>query len=192
MESYKNTDSQERCYIIRNIIETVREAGGRFLKFDKNDQQWYDAGSNEAHRKIRRAFREASIQDKVKCIEAMKILMKQEENSIERLPLSQMLQNLVPLHHISRSYLDPLPLHHEDKYYPYDDDLEPISIFCHQPDDMDLNVGSHDENNQSSPWMYWSASSWSKLPLLQHLCAAAKRYIYLFPCSKTTTSLRVT
>jgi hypothetical protein len=30
LESYNSTDSQERCYIIRNII-------------GKNDQQWYDA-----------------------------------------------------------------------------------------------------------------------------------------------------
>ena len=127
LESYKSTDSQEICYIIRIIIETIREAGGRFLKFDKDAQQWYDAGFNEAHIKIRRV---------------MKTIVKEEEKTIIRpLPISTLPRvsrdnQDLRLHHISQSYHDHLPQDYDAIYNPSCDDLEPIPIFWHQPDDM--------------------------------------------------------
>jgi hypothetical protein len=138
LKSYKSTDSQEICYIIRIIIETIREAGGRFLKFDKDAQQWYDAGFNEAHIKIRRV---------------MKTIVKEEEKTIIRpfpistLPRVSRDNQDLRLRHISQSYHYHPPQHHEAIYDPSCDDLEPIPIFCHQPYDMWYH------NNLSRPWL---------------------------------------
>eukprot|EP00545_Synedropsis_sp_CCMP1620_P010064 CAMPEP_0119014288 /NCGR_PEP_ID=MMETSP1176-20130426/9459_1 /TAXON_ID=265551 /ORGANISM="Synedropsis recta cf, Strain CCMP1620" /LENGTH=182 /DNA_ID=CAMNT_0006967443 /DNA_START=209 /DNA_END=757 /DNA_ORIENTATION=+ len=50
--------------------------GGNFLKFDAGSQQWYDGGTSAAKNRVGSAFRDASVPDKVKCMEAMKSRIK--------------------------------------------------------------------------------------------------------------------
>lgn len=65
-------DRRGKHTIIRKIISIFEEQGGRFLKFDNAVEKWYNAGPREFRKKISHAFRDASIPNKVKCIDAMR------------------------------------------------------------------------------------------------------------------------
>lgn len=63
---------KRRANLVHEILESIKSQGGRFLKFDSDQGEWYDAGYKEARSKISHAFRDASIPNKVKCIEKMR------------------------------------------------------------------------------------------------------------------------
>lgn len=73
---------KRRLNLIREILESIKSQGGRFLKFDSDQGEWYDAGYKEARYKISHAFRDASIPNKVKCIEKMRCQYKPQPMSI--------------------------------------------------------------------------------------------------------------
>jgi len=149
LESYKKSKKggREKSSIVRNIIEIIREEGRRFLKFDKDAQQWYDAGFNEARLKIGHAFRDASLPNKVKCFEAVKAMQEEEIKTIDPLPCSQLLAGPLPLHRVSLTeedlhlhqallaYHDHLPQHHGEEDSAFCEELAPSYAFCYQPDD---------------------------------------------------------
>eukprot|EP00545_Synedropsis_sp_CCMP1620_P014310 CAMPEP_0119004580 /NCGR_PEP_ID=MMETSP1176-20130426/1227_1 /TAXON_ID=265551 /ORGANISM="Synedropsis recta cf, Strain CCMP1620" /LENGTH=329 /DNA_ID=CAMNT_0006956303 /DNA_START=42 /DNA_END=1031 /DNA_ORIENTATION=+ len=57
--------------IIRDVHKKILDKGGRFLKYDSDVKRWYLTGHDEAKLKVSRAFRDASVPNKVKCVEAM-------------------------------------------------------------------------------------------------------------------------
>jgi hypothetical protein len=61
-----------KTQIIRSIIQSIKMSGGRFLKFDVKEDQWYDGGATAAKNRVGSAFRDASVPFKVKCMEVMK------------------------------------------------------------------------------------------------------------------------
>mmetsp|Transcript_1044 Transcript_1044/g.1310 ORF Transcript_1044/g.1310 Transcript_1044/m.1310 type:complete len:341 (+) Transcript_1044:195-1217(+) len=79
LEEYKSHQKsrKEKSKIIQHLISSIKRKGGRFLKYDINEQKWYIAGYNLARLKVAYAFRDASMPNKVKCMDA--ILTKSEE-----------------------------------------------------------------------------------------------------------------
>eukprot|EP00545_Synedropsis_sp_CCMP1620_P005902 CAMPEP_0119013080 /NCGR_PEP_ID=MMETSP1176-20130426/7886_1 /TAXON_ID=265551 /ORGANISM="Synedropsis recta cf, Strain CCMP1620" /LENGTH=246 /DNA_ID=CAMNT_0006966131 /DNA_START=33 /DNA_END=773 /DNA_ORIENTATION=- len=72
LDTYKVCTSRKtRSTIVQGVINDLQVEGARFLKFDTRAKQWYDAGVKEARLKVMHAFRDASIPNKVKCIEAL-------------------------------------------------------------------------------------------------------------------------
>ena len=69
---------RQRSAIVTEILDSLESQGGRFLKYDGAQGEWYDAGYKEARLKISHAFRDASIPDKVKCIDRMRDQIEQE------------------------------------------------------------------------------------------------------------------
>jgi hypothetical protein len=55
---YQNAKSrEEKTRINKEIVSTIRECGGRFLKKDCNTNIWYDVGDEYAHDKVSHALR---------------------------------------------------------------------------------------------------------------------------------------
>lgn len=78
LEQYNTCGSRTaKTEIIRRIIRSVSMDRGRFLKYDPTAEKWYDGGATAAKNRVGSAFRDASVPDKVKCMEAMKSHIKQ-------------------------------------------------------------------------------------------------------------------
>lgn len=60
-----------KTVIIRETIKFVQDRGGRFLKYHKDHDKWYDGGAEAAKIRVSTAFRDARIPNKVKCMEAL-------------------------------------------------------------------------------------------------------------------------
>lgn len=77
LDEYKKcTSRKQKTRIIRRLTEQISEEGGRFIRLDKESQQWYDAGFKEAHMKISHSFRDAAVPNKVKCLSGLKASLK--------------------------------------------------------------------------------------------------------------------
>jgi len=73
LERYDKCESRkEKTLLIREIIQSIMNEGGRFLKFDKTNNCWFDGGVKAARSRVGFAFRDARTPDKVKCIEKLK------------------------------------------------------------------------------------------------------------------------
>lgn len=75
LDEYRNpyNSRKDKHAIIYNMIDVIHATGGRFLKLDKVTAQWYVAGQAEFRMKLSHAFRDASIPNKVKCIDRMRL-----------------------------------------------------------------------------------------------------------------------
>jgi len=74
-----------KTVIIRETIKFVQERGGRFLKYHKDHDKWYDGGAEAAKIRVSTAFRDARIPNKVKCMEALS----RQEGKLEDTELSR-------------------------------------------------------------------------------------------------------
>lgn len=72
LNDYISSSRSEKTVVIRQIVLSVMDRGGRFLKYDKDAEMWYDGGMAVAKSRVGSAFRDAATPDKVKCIEKMK------------------------------------------------------------------------------------------------------------------------
>lgn len=73
LEDFKNCPSRkQKTEVIRRVLEQVTAEDGRFLRYDKDTHQWFDAGLKEAHAKIASNFRDAVVPNKVKCLSPIK------------------------------------------------------------------------------------------------------------------------
>lgn len=95
-------DIREKRAIIREIISTFQEQGGKFLKFDNAVEKWYNAGPREFRKKISHAFRDASIPNKVKCLDAMRVPAEVRARS----PTSSRRLNKMPHHLPEGMYIE--------------------------------------------------------------------------------------
>jgi hypothetical protein len=67
-DNYQNAKSRdEKTRITNEIVSSVRECRGRFLKKDENTNIWYDVGDEYAHEKVSHALRSAKDPEKNKC-----------------------------------------------------------------------------------------------------------------------------
>mmetsp|Transcript_21291 Transcript_21291/g.32313 ORF Transcript_21291/g.32313 Transcript_21291/m.32313 type:complete len:290 (+) Transcript_21291:2-871(+) len=73
-----------KTVLIRNTIKFVAKRGGRFLKYDKHNDKWYDGGSETAKIRVSTAFRDARIPNKVKCMEALSSSSRQQQEGKEK------------------------------------------------------------------------------------------------------------
>lgn len=62
---------KQKSMIVRGVFRSVLEGGGRFLKYDAERKQWYQANQIDAKRRVSFAFRDASRAGKVKCMEKL-------------------------------------------------------------------------------------------------------------------------
>lgn len=53
-----HTKKLDKAFIAADIVYTIRNSGGRFLKFDSNTNMWYDIGDERAIKKTGQAIRE--------------------------------------------------------------------------------------------------------------------------------------
>lgn len=73
LDNYKECQTRKaKSAIVQSTVDKLQADGARFLKFDASKKEWFDAGYKEARLKVSHAFRDASIPNKVKCIEALK------------------------------------------------------------------------------------------------------------------------
>jgi len=73
LERYDRCESRkQKTLLIRDIIQSILKEGGRFLKFDKTNDGWFDGGIKAARSRVGFAFRDARTPDKVKCIGKLK------------------------------------------------------------------------------------------------------------------------
>jgi len=73
LERYDRCESRkQKTLLIREIIQSILKGGGRFLKFDKTNDGWFDGGMQAARSRVGFAFRDARTPDKVKCIGKLK------------------------------------------------------------------------------------------------------------------------
>lgn len=74
LDDYNNpcNTRKHKHAIIHDMINSVQAKEGRFLKFDDAAGQWFIASLKEFRLKISHAFRDASIPNKVKCIDKMR------------------------------------------------------------------------------------------------------------------------
>lgn len=74
LETYHNkTKRKDKINMIRGVLQDIQDEGGKFLKYAYDKGKWYDAGFVEARTKISHTFRDASIPNKIKCLEPMKL-----------------------------------------------------------------------------------------------------------------------
>lgn len=73
LDEYKRLSSRKRkTEIIRRVLEQMYADGGRFLRYDKDTHQWYNAGLEAAHSKISSHFRDAATPNKIKYLAPLK------------------------------------------------------------------------------------------------------------------------
>lgn len=73
LDEYNKCDRrQDKTRIIRLVIKSIVDDGGRFLYYDNRRKQWLDGGMALAKSRVGTAFRDASIPGKVKSLEAIK------------------------------------------------------------------------------------------------------------------------
>lgn len=73
LDEYKSRSSRkEKTGIIRRVLEQMCADGGRFLRYDKETHQWYNAGLDAAHSKISSHFRDAATPNKIKYLAPLK------------------------------------------------------------------------------------------------------------------------
>ena len=59
-KDYQNARCRDqKTRITKEIVSSIRECGGRFLKKDQNTDIWYDVGDEYAHEKVSHALRSA-------------------------------------------------------------------------------------------------------------------------------------
>lgn len=63
---------EKRKTMVTEILDNIRFRGGRFLKYDDRQDEWYNAGYKAARSKITHSFRDASIPNKVKCMDELR------------------------------------------------------------------------------------------------------------------------
>jgi hypothetical protein len=70
-DKYQNARCRdEKTRITKEIVSSIHECGGRFLKKDENTEIWYDVGDDYAHEKVSHALR--SSKDTKKKIRPLK------------------------------------------------------------------------------------------------------------------------
>lgn len=73
----------EKTKLVRSIVKDVLNRGGRFLKRDCRDDEWYLAGYTDAREKVAHALRDASS-NKVKCMKEIRRCLVKSEPAIVR------------------------------------------------------------------------------------------------------------
>jgi RNase P protein component len=64
-DKYQNAKCRhEKTRITKEIVSSIHECGGRFLKKDENTEIWYDVGDEYAHEKVSHALRSAKDPEK--------------------------------------------------------------------------------------------------------------------------------
>ena len=87
LEEYRTCPTRrEKSRIIHRILDSCLSEGCRFLKYDPSANMWYNGGIKVARERIGIAFRDALQPNKVKCMDTMKTMIK--DNDLSELPLS--------------------------------------------------------------------------------------------------------
>jgi hypothetical protein len=92
--SYQNTKTRDvKTSIKKEIVGSIREYGGRFLKKDKQTDMWHEVGDDYAHDKVSHALRSANDPEK-KCRQKKKKAKNQpptpeEDNAFQTLHANQ-------------------------------------------------------------------------------------------------------
>mmetsp|Transcript_16938 Transcript_16938/g.25628 ORF Transcript_16938/g.25628 Transcript_16938/m.25628 type:complete len:250 (-) Transcript_16938:305-1054(-) len=73
MDEYTECKTRNgKTSIILNVISSVLNNGGNFLKYDREKEMWYDGGLQTAKIRVSTAFRDAGIPNKNKSIERLR------------------------------------------------------------------------------------------------------------------------
>lgn len=98
LEKYIASDSRsEKTHMVVQVVETITEAGGRFLKQETNSDNWYPVDKKTAREKVGHSFRDAI---KAKNSSAIRVEEKVDSSITVKSSFGEILRWLTDKHHV--------------------------------------------------------------------------------------------